>query len=157
MNNTSKKNFIVGAAVLVIGISGIANLARAKSNGSQDNSGRGNSLSRGESVMNRDNHDQNNQNEVNNPNEHQGRNEHRNQNRHVTGTVVSVDGSTLVLTRGSKTFTVKTTGDTAFVNRKGDSIDKGDIKVGDRVTARGTVIGLVVDPTASVRDRSLPI
>lgn len=75
--------------------------------------------------------------------------------RSLPGTVVSFDGTTLVLTKGVKTYTVTTTDTTKFVDRKWQAIDKTTIVAGHKVTLKGTVNGLNVDATM-VRDVSLP-
>ena len=76
--------------------------------------------------------------------------------RTIPGKVVSFDGTTLVMTKGNKTYTVTTDGSTAFVDRTWKAIDKSLIVAGHKVTVKGTVTGLDVVAT-SVRDVSLPV
>lgn len=78
--------------------------------------------------------------------------------RTIPGKVVSFDGTTLVMTKGNKTYTVTTSATTQFVDRKWQAIDKSLIVAGHKVTVKGTytkadrskLTGL------SVRDVALP-
>lgn len=76
--------------------------------------------------------------------------------RTLPGKVVSVSGTTLVMTKGNKTYTVDVANITP-VNRKGTAIALTDIKVGHKVSIRGTVTGLVVTNILKLRDITLPI
>jgi hypothetical protein len=69
----------------------------------------------------------------------------------VFGSVAAKNGTTLtVTTAAQKTVAIDVSGAT-FVNAKGDTIALADIKVGDSVTARGTLLGTVLT-ASSVRD-----
>lgn len=76
--------------------------------------------------------------------------------RTLPGKVVSVTGTTLVMTKGHKTYTVAVTGVTP-VNRKGATIALTDIKAGHKVSIRGTVTGLSITNIMKLRDVTLPI
>jgi|GEM_PF-1946557 hypothetical protein len=76
--------------------------------------------------------------------------------RTLPGKVVSVTGTTLVMTKGNVTYTIETTGVTP-VNRKGATIALTDIKAGNQVSVRGTVTGTVVTKILKLRDITLPV
>lgn len=76
--------------------------------------------------------------------------------RTLPGKVVSITGTTLVMTKGNKTYTVDVTGVTP-VNRKGAAILLTDIKAGHRVSIRGTVTGTAVTNILKLRDITLPV
>lgn len=76
--------------------------------------------------------------------------------RTIPGKVISFDGTTLVMTKGNRTYTVTTDAATSFVDRKWKAIDKSLIVTGHKVTVKGMVTGLDVVAT-SVRDVNLPV
>lgn len=76
--------------------------------------------------------------------------------RSIPGKVISFDGTTLVMVKGNKTYTVTTDASTSFVDRKWKAIDKNQIVAGHRVTVKGMVTGMNVAAT-SVRDIKLPV
>lgn len=76
--------------------------------------------------------------------------------RTIPGKVLSFDGTTLVMMKGNKTYTVTTTVTTTFVDRTWKAVDKNLIVPGHRVTVKGMVTGMNVVAT-SVRDIKLPV
>lgn len=76
--------------------------------------------------------------------------------RTLPGRVVSVAGTTLVVERGKRTFTVEAAG-VLPVDRHGAEITLGQIKPGHKVSIRGTVTGQSVVDVLKLRDVSLPV
>lgn len=76
--------------------------------------------------------------------------------RTLPGRVVSVTGTTIVMTKGSKTYTIDATGVTP-VDKKGAAVTFADIKAGDKISVRGMVAGTNVSGVLKLRDLNLPL
>lgn len=76
--------------------------------------------------------------------------------RTLPGKVVSVTGSSIVMTKGNMTYTIDATGVTP-VDRKGAAITVADIKAGHKISVRGTVTGTTISNILKLRDITLPV
>jgi hypothetical protein len=76
--------------------------------------------------------------------------------RTLPGKVSAVSGTTITMTKGNKTYVIETLGVTP-VNRKGAAITFADIKVGHKISVRGTVAGTTVSNILKLRDVTLPV
>ncbi|MFA7319113.1 MAG: hypothetical protein WC022_00740 [Parcubacteria group bacterium] len=76
--------------------------------------------------------------------------------RTLPGKVVSVTGSSILMSKGNTTYTIDAAGVTP-VNRKGAAITLADIKTGHKISVRGTVAGTTVTNILKLRDITLPV
>jgi len=76
--------------------------------------------------------------------------------RTLPGKVVSVTGTTILMSKGNTTYTIEAAGITP-VDRKGAAITVADIKTGHKISVRGTVTGTVVTNILKLRDITLPV
>lgn len=74
--------------------------------------------------------------------------------RTIPGRIASINGAVITLTKGNKTYTVNTNTETKFLNRKWATIAIGNLKVGDKLRIRGTVLEKTIT-AETVRDISI--
>ncbi len=74
--------------------------------------------------------------------------------RTLSGKVTSITGSTIKMSKGGQTYTIEASGVTP-VNKKGAAISMSDIKVGHRITAKGTLSGTTMSSVTKLRDTTL--
>jgi hypothetical protein len=74
--------------------------------------------------------------------------------RTIVGTVSAIDGTTLTITKGSKTFTVNTNANTRILNKQWKAVTFSDIKKDDKIRVFGTISADVIT-AKTVRDISL--
>lgn len=76
--------------------------------------------------------------------------------RTLPGKVISITGSSILMSKGNTTYTIDATGVTP-VDRKGAAITLTDIKTGHKISVRGTVAGTTVTNILKLRDITLPV
>lgn len=75
--------------------------------------------------------------------------------RMIPGVVTAISDTTITIKRGDRTFSIQTTETTKLLDRKWNTITKNDIKVGNKLRVRGTVVENTIT-AKTIRNISLP-
>jgi len=76
--------------------------------------------------------------------------------RTLPGKVTAINGATITMKKGNQSYTINAAGVTP-VDRKGTAIAISDIKIGHKISVRGTVTGTAVSDILKLRDITLPL
>jgi len=74
--------------------------------------------------------------------------------RHIVGVVTAIEGNSITITKGSKTFTVTVAADTRLLNRSWQPITIDKIAVGNKLKVTGTITDATI-AAKTIRDISL--